>query len=471
MRNALTALRRMDLSFANDIFRHRKTVNGQALQELQGQLSDDAVSALRGMIINAFDFDPRADNVRDAVNQLGLEHTAHPIREMLDALKWDGKPRLDRWLSEYLGAEDTALTSAFGRIVLIAAVRRVRQPGVKFDAILVLEGPQGSGKSTAIRILAGDGFHSDQDILAADPKTQMELMEGIWIYELGELGSLNRAKVNRTKAFASRHEDHGRMAYARFKDTRPRQLIFIGTTNEQTYLRDATGNRRFWPVRTTHIDLPALQRDRDQLLAEASHREAADESIELPRDLWPAAAEEQAERMEADPWLAVLVWVRGSLHGDVYRITTAEALAHLDMVAGQQTPAHGKRLASVMRDLGWESDKFKVGGQTVRGYKRAKELDPGEMPSPAGMQPFRPGTGGWRWHRWRVPQCAGGVGPVREPFLVGRGASPLAAGAGGRGHATAATATARPAPSPPAISTSARMVSGSIRGAADGGSE
>ena len=373
MPNALLALGRTDLTFAYDRFRYRKMVNGSVLQELQGELSDDAVAMIRAQILETFKFDPKAEHVRDAVTQLCLENSFHPVREMLDTLLWDGVPRLDKWLVTYLGADDTPLNQAIGPIVLIAAVRRVRQPGVKFDQILILEGPQGSGKSSALRIIAGDGLHSDQEILTQEARAQMELMEGIWIYELGEVEGFSRAEVNKIKAFASRQEDRSRMAYGRFVDSRPRQAIFVGTTNETTYLRDQTGNRRFWPVKTTKIDLAALQRDRDQLLAEAAVREARGESIVLPNELWDAAAVEQAERLEEDPWLEVLVKVRGVATGDVVRVETHKLLRDvLEVDLERQHQGHAKRVATLMRKLGWTPTKFRSGSGTVRGYERPK---------------------------------------------------------------------------------------------------
>lgn len=194
MRNAAVAIQRLGLSCSFDLFRNRKIVGGRSLEEHQGEISDDACMALRGLIIEEFGFDPRSEHVRDAVNLLCLENAFHPVRQMLDGLAWDGVPRIDRWLTTYLGAADTPLNSAFSRIVLIAAVRRIRQPGVKFDQILVLEGPQGSGKSSAVAILAGPGNHSDQEILTLDAKAQIELLEGVWFYELGEVEGLNRRR-------------------------------------------------------------------------------------------------------------------------------------------------------------------------------------------------------------------------------------------------------------------------------------
>ncbi|MEF2549411.1 virulence-associated E family protein [Aurantimonas sp. E1-2-R+4] len=368
------ALRRLELQFGQNLFTHRKTVNGKILDGREGEVSDDVCAMLRGFIIDEFHFDPRADNVRDAVTQLCLEHAFHPIREMLETLRWDGVPRVDRWLTSYLGADDTRLNAVIGRIMLIAAVRRVREPGVKFDTIVVLEGKQGSGKSTALQILAGEGNHSDNEILTLDTKSQMEAMEGVWIYEIGEISGLRKAEVERVKAFASRQIDRARMAYGRFSESRARQVIFVGTTNEDKYLRDATGNRRFLPVKTETIDLNALRRDRDQLIAEAAYRETQGESITLPEELWAEAAAEQDERLEEDPWQERLAHVRGKASGDEVRAFTNELLSEtLGISLNHQHTGNSKRLKAVMLALGWEAAKFKVAGRTLRGFRRSKE--------------------------------------------------------------------------------------------------
>ncbi|TPK94787.1 hypothetical protein FJ934_14335 [Mesorhizobium sp. B2-4-12] len=373
MRNTAVALQKLELSFSHDLFRHRKVVNGTLLEEQQGEISDDACAMLRAAIIESFGFDPKAENVRDAVTQLCLEHTFHPIRQMLDALTWDGVPRIDGWLTTYMRADDTPLNRAIGRIMLIAAVRRVREPGAKFDTIVILEGKQGTGKSTALRILAGPNNHSDNELLVLDTKAQMEAMEGVWIYELSEMSGLNRGEVERMKAFASRDVDRARMSYGRFSEARGRQTIFVGTTNEHKYLKDRTGNRRFLPVRTGVIDLEALRRDRDQLWAEAARLEAQNESIVLPQGLWAIAAAEQEERLEDDPWQEKLATVRGRAAGDEARAFTAELLGELlGIPIERQHNGHGKRLTALMRQLGWEPGKFKVAGKTLRGFHRPK---------------------------------------------------------------------------------------------------
>lgn len=373
MRNTAIALRRLGFRFSHDLFRHRKIVNGSLLNEHAGEISDDACALLRAFVIEEFNFDPRPENVRDAVTQLCLEHTFHPIRQMLDALTWDGAPRVDSWLTAYMGAENTPLNRAIGRIMLIAAVRRVREPGVKFDTIVVLEGRQGTGKSTALRILAGPGNHSDNELLPLDTKSQMEAMEGVWLYELSEMSGLNKSEVERMKAFASRDVDRARMSYGRFSEARGRQTIFVGTTNEHKYLKDRTGNRRFLPVKTGQIDLASLRRDRDQLWAEAAQLEAEGASVVLPQELWAVAAAEQEERLEDDPWQEKLAGVRGTAVGDEVRVLTAELLGHLLAIPiERQHNGHGKRLTALMRELGWEPGKFKVAGKTIRGFHRPK---------------------------------------------------------------------------------------------------
>ncbi|NOZ33197.1 MAG: hypothetical protein GXP01_09045, partial [Alphaproteobacteria bacterium] len=173
----------------------------------------------------------------------------------LKGLVWDGVDRLDIWLIDFMEAEDTPLNRAIAKIVLVAAVRRVREPGVKFDTIAVLESDQGTGKSTALRILAGDENLSDQDILTLDAKQQMELLEGVWLHELSELSGFNRTELNKIKSFASRQIDRGRPAYGRFREDRARQGIFIGTAKTKTPISETAleteGSGPFKPAKLT----------------------------------------------------------------------------------------------------------------------------------------------------------------------------------------------------------------------------
>lgn len=375
LRNTLVGLRKLELRFAHDLFRRRNFVHGLQLEAFRGELTDDISAMLRRAILDEFGFDPGKEHVRDAVHMLCLENRFHPVRDYLAGLKWDGTPRLDALFRDYFGAEDTELNRAFGRIMLLAAVRRIRHPGTKFDQIVVLEGAQGTGKSTAIAILAGPESHSDQDILTLDSKGQVEMLEGVWLYELGELEGLGRADVAKVKAFASRQTDRARMAYAYFREDRARECIFIGTTNDSHYLTDQTGNRRFWPVKTGQIDLEALRRDRDQLWAEAAHREGAGEAISLPETLWQAAGVEQAARTMRDPWLDILEKEPGQEASETtVRVSSTYLLTEaLQIEPGRQKPSDQTRLGVCMRLLGWDGPKrMRVDGHNVRGYERPK---------------------------------------------------------------------------------------------------
>lgn len=203
------------------------------------------------------------------------------VRDYLDALVWDEKPRLDRWLIDYAGAEDTAYVRAVARAVLVAAVRRARLPGCKIDAMLILEGPQGIGKSVALRTLAvNEDWFTDN--VPAGSREVIEATAGKWIVELSEISGMGKGDVAALKAFLSAREDVGRPAYQREAVKVPRHFVIVGTTSATEYLQDSTGNRRFWPVRVERFDLERLRADRDQLWAEAAVVEAKSEPIDVP---------------------------------------------------------------------------------------------------------------------------------------------------------------------------------------------
>jgi predicted P-loop ATPase len=301
-RNAREAIKALGITCAYDEFHDRHLVGGEPIQQWAGELSDAATTVLRQMIVENFGFDPGKENINDAATALCLENRFNPILDYLDALKWDGVPRLETWQTTYLGAEDTPLNRAIGRLTLVAAVRRVRKPGCKFDQIPVWEGAEGSNKSTAIAVLAGEGNFSDQTILTANDKEQQELLRGVWIYEIADLAGMKRSEVEKVKAFASRTHDRARPAYGRRRVDAGRRGILIGTTNDDQYLKSETGNRRFWPLTTGTIDIESLHRDRDQLWAEAAAVEKQGGSLALPRELWATAAAVQDDRRQHDPW-------------------------------------------------------------------------------------------------------------------------------------------------------------------------
>ena len=378
-RNAYKGLLTLGLCFKHDVFHDRKIVEGDILANIGPELSDAMCRALRELLIKRFRVDPGADNVKETAERLCEANPFDPICDYLDRLRWDGQPRLERLLLDYFGAPDTDLNRALGKIVLVAAVRRARRPGCKFDIIIVLEGPEGTNKSTALIILAGKENFSDQTILGVGDRDQQEKLKGVWLYEIADLTGMKRAEVEHTKAFASRTHDRARPAYGRFLVNQARRCIFIGTTNENAaYLISQSGNRRFVPVRTSVIDVEALKRDRSQLWAEAAQLEAIGHSIELPKELWAAASAEQEQRRQTDPWEDELADVAGETIDGEERISSKALFLRLGP-AGQLSGLHGKRLGQVMRRLGWDGPKaIWLEDRTQRGYTRPTNKAPAE---------------------------------------------------------------------------------------------
>lgn len=245
-------------------------------------------------------------NYQIAVAKVADDRSYHPIREYLDALpEWDGVPRVDTLLIDYLGAQDNAYVRAVTRKTLCAAVRRVREPGVKFDTMLVLNGPQGIGKSTLISKLAGEWFSDSLNLGDTKDKTAAEKLQGYWILEIGELAGLRKAEVETLRSFLSRQNDIYRAAFGKRTTPHPRQCIFFGTTNaESGYLRDTTGNRRFWPIKTpgggAKHSLDVTSEDIQQIWAEVLVYVNAGESLHLAPEIEVLAKEEQRSALESD---------------------------------------------------------------------------------------------------------------------------------------------------------------------------
>ncbi|WP_271552941.1 virulence-associated E family protein [Bradyrhizobium sp. CCBAU 45394] len=369
-KNILTALDSLGITLRHNTFDGRMTVLGLDGFEI---LNDAAINRLWLQVEEQFKFLPPNDFFLIVVTDAALRNSFHPVREYLNRLEWDGVPRIDRWLVTYGGASDTEYVHAVGALVLIAAVRRIREPGCKFDEMPIFEGPQGTGKSKALEVLAvNPDWFSDDLPLGADGKRMIEQLGGRWIIEVAELNGMRKTEVEHLKAALSRRIDRGRMAYGRFTTEMPRQCVFIGSTNDQKYLRDQTGNRRFWPVAVATFDTEALKRDRDQLWAEAAEREAQGASIRLDPNLWKAAAVEQAERTIEEPWIDQIASVLGDMEG---KLPASDAWEIIGLPAGQRTQEHNVRLGKAMRSLGWDRKKHRFDGKPHNGYVKgdAKE--------------------------------------------------------------------------------------------------
>jgi putative DNA primase/helicase len=247
-----------------------------------------------------------ARNYQIAVAKVVDDRSYHPIREYLASLpEWDGVTRAEILLIDYLGAEDNAYTRAVTRKTICGAVARVQHPGVKFDNILVLNGDQGIGKSTLIAKLGGEWYSDSLSLTDMNDKTAAEKLQGYWILEIGELAGMKKADIDKVKAFISRQDDKYRASFGRRVTPHPRQCIFFGTTNSQNgYLRDITGNRRFWTVKTpgTGKKKPWQLTNEDvrQIWAEALVLVERGEKLYLDSNLEALSQVEQSSAMEQD---------------------------------------------------------------------------------------------------------------------------------------------------------------------------
>jgi predicted P-loop ATPase len=241
--------------------------------------------------------------VGHAIQTVARENRVHPVREYLNALQWDGTLRIETWLIDYLGVEDTPYVRAVGPRFLTSATARVFEPGCQIDTVSVFEGLQGTLKSSALRALAHPWF-TDRISKLGGKDSSMEVA-GVWLIEWAELDALFKVGNAASKSFITRPHERFRPPHGKHLADYPRQCVFAGTTNlTGGYLTDPTGARRFWPIRCGVIDLEALRRDRDQLWAEAvvRYRAGARWHLETP-ELEALATAEQKLRFEVDAWM------------------------------------------------------------------------------------------------------------------------------------------------------------------------
>lgn len=335
----------------------------------------------------------KPDLVRRVLDLIARQNSYHPVREYLESLpQWDGVRRIGTWLIDYCGVESSdsspnIYAMAVGEKFLIAAVKRILEPGVKCDSVLVLEGQQGIGKSTVGRILAGDEWFSDQlaDMGSKDASMQLR---GVWIVELSELDVLGRAELARAKAFLSQQAERFRLPYGHRIIQVHRQCIFIGTTNADSWLKDETGGRRFWPVRCGRIDIDRLRADRDQLWAEAllRCREGATWWLD-DKDVVEAAIEEQRARYQSDVWQeSIAKWLeapgeRTDEHGhpvapfssDRHSVTISDVLHHcIGKRLEVWTQSDKNRVAACLAALGWQ--RYRASSRNKRDWRYRKAV-------------------------------------------------------------------------------------------------
>jgi predicted P-loop ATPase len=366
--NIVRALEQLKVDISFDTFAQKSKViyNG-----FNGPLEDFVRNRILLDIDKHFYFKPTGETFDMVLLDRAHHNRRHPVHEYLDDLKWDGVPRVDEFFIKHGGAADTEYVRAVTAIMLIAAVRRVRKPGCKLDEMIVLEGPQGTGKSSALRTLCpNDDWFSDDFPLDADSKEIIECTAGKWIIEAGELSGIRKAQTEHMKLLMSKQWDGPvRMAYARLPIEVPRQFITVGTTNSRTYLKDETGSRRFWPMLVKEFDLAGIAKVRDQVWAEANQREKAGESIRLVKDLYSMAAFQQERRRIEDPWE---VEIESLFPVDKKARAWPELIWEtLHIQKEKRDERSWERILKIMTRLGFERATVRNDdGKVVKGWKR-----------------------------------------------------------------------------------------------------
>jgi len=305
-------------------------------------------------------------NVHEAVVK-AAEHNSHdPLKDHLNGLTWDGKERITTALCNYLGCEDSEYSRAVSRRFFIGAVARALEPGCKMDTMLVLEGDQGIGKSTAVSELFYNHWFSDDlsDIGSKDANLQLQ---GFWCIEIAELAAMRNTEVSRLKDWLSRRVDHFRPPYARNTIDAPRRCILVGTVNPVGgYLKDPTGARRFWPVRCTRINIEGIKQDRDQLWAETVVAYEAKERWWFETEENKFAREKQEERYQGDPWEDTLsYWLEKRM-----QVTIPQAMEHLKLTEAQRSQREQNRIARIFQRNGWVRIRIRMDGKLKYMYEK-----------------------------------------------------------------------------------------------------
>lgn len=313
-----------------------------------------------------------ADVLAASVGWVARETPWHPVREYLDALAWDGEARIDHWLTDFLGVKASPYTQLGGRFFLIGMVARIYEPGCQMRSMPILEGTQFRGKSTALRILGGEWF-SDA-LLDLNSKDAYQLIQGKWLYEIGELDAFNRAESTRIKAFVSSREDRFRAPYDRAPRDWLRCTVFTGTTNQDEYFKDQTGNTRYWPWRVEEVEsinLDGLQRARDQLFAEALALYRRGERWHPTREEQKALFEpEQSDREIQDLWQPMIArWLRARTSDKVTASDIIDECLKIEPGKIDSARQMSTRIGIAMKRLGWIKRR-ETGGDREYFYER-----------------------------------------------------------------------------------------------------
>jgi len=321
----------------------------------QEPFTDHLETAINCQIGEKYKLKTSTERVRELMILIARQHPYHPIRDYLTGLTWDGKPRIDRMLVDYAGAEDVPLNRALARRWLLGCIARVMRPGCQMDTTLILVGKQGAGKSSFFRAMVPNPRWFSDTAMDLTSKDAYQQLYGVWIYEVAELSALRVRDAETIKAFLTARVDRYRPAYARNMIRIERQVVFVGTTNEAEFLDDPTGARRFWPVEVGTIDLAALEADRDQLWAEAVELyQAEGESARwhLTEEEVQMMADRHAQHGRTDSWKDLLsdYMMRYAKADGVPMDTILKEC--LELEARDQHRGNAMRVASLLTSLG-----------------------------------------------------------------------------------------------------------------------
>lgn len=326
------------------------------------------------------------ENLSTAVAWVATESRFHPVRDYLDGLTWDDEPRAAEWLTDYLGVRKSEYSSLAGRLFLVGMVARIYEPGCQMRFMPILEGPQFRGKSSALRILGGEWF--GDTTLDLNNKDTYQLIQGCWLYEIGELDAFNRSEATRVKAFVSSQVDRFRAPYERAPRDWRRQTVFVGTTNQDEYFKDTTGNTRYWPLRVEEeeaINLDGLAAARDQLFAEAVALYRRGARWHPTREEQQRLFEpEQADREIGDPWQSLIArWLRSRTSPRVSATDILTDCLKIEPGKIDSTRQMSTRVGIAMKRLGWIK-KRETGGD--RDYFYVEPVGWNSPAPAAGMQ-------------------------------------------------------------------------------------
>lgn len=315
----------------------------------------------------------RKQIIVDAIMAIAKDNAYDPLVQYLEGVKWDGVPRLSTMLTTHFGVADSAYAQTVSRKFMISAAARglcLSDDGIKVDVMLVLEGPQGIRKSSSIKALFGTRFTKDSMPDLSNQKESIIHLQGAWAVEMAEMVASSRAEADMFKAFLTRDRDDYRPHYARHEISTPRRCVFVGTINPDGlgWAKDQTGNRRFWPVEAGEIDVDAIERDRDQLWAEAVAAYRAGEAWWMGGVEIIAAEAVQKSRLEYDPWTGKLAEI-AALAGD--RVHMNHILSGLEIPMEKVGSAQQRRIVGAMRRIGYDVEQGPIGLVFYQGQEKA----------------------------------------------------------------------------------------------------